>query len=181
MGERRRNVRRGCLGCMVIPVVAGIVAFALVTINPPDDGPEPTNAPAARVAPYQVVASEHQPVARPRNVFRVVIEDGLPPDVAGATLAAAARQALAFNRDADVATVFGFRPGDDALGGGGHTVGKAEISRDGKGWTGDGMFTVGAAEEDRGDVAVSVVTRVFDNVQVAAEETVMRFPREEEA
>jgi len=163
-------------------VVAVVIVIAVVGGNAGQDRDEggrdretggtvdavETEASSIDPAPYAFVEHEFQRVTRPRAVGRIEIEPA-NPEATGAALAAAARELLVLYPNAKVVAVFGVSPGDDPDSF--YTRGKAEASRDGEGWTGDGQFSIDMdQDEDKGQVRVYVGSAIGDR-------TPMDFPR----
>ena len=152
-------------------LMALLVVVAVATKVLGDDDAEGAGDTARPVAAgYDVVDREFQQASRPRVVGRVVI-DAADPEATGAALAAAARGMLASDPRAKVGFVFGYGPGDDteSL----FTRGVAAVSRDGKGWTGDGRFTTGPMNNVEDGKRVRVVVGGV----LADSPTPMDFPR----
>jgi hypothetical protein len=125
-------------------------------------------------AEYEVVEQEFQQVARPRVVMRITVEEAGDEETAAA-LAAAIAEGLDEEADALVAHVFAYRTGDDTDGG--YTVGIAQGSRDGLGWTGDGELGLQFDARDKRDA----VTVVLDSAVADFEERRFVLPLDLEA
>jgi hypothetical protein len=95
--------------------------------------------PLAEVPQYQV--QDIQPISTPDRVryrANVIIPGEHSPEAVVAAMAAAARGLLRERSDARAATVFGYREASET--GNAYTLARAQVSRDGRGWTGDGQF-----------------------------------------
>lgn len=122
-------------------------------------------------AEYQIVEQEFQQVARPRVVMRIVVEDADDEETAAA-LAAAIAEGLDDESAAHVAHVFAYREGDDTDGG--YTVGIAQGSRDGLGWTGDGNLGLQFDTQDES----GLVTVLLDSAVADVEQRRLTVPLE---
>jgi hypothetical protein len=111
-------------------------------------------------AEYEVVEQEFQQMARPRVVMRIAVQEADDEETAAA-LAEAIADGLNSEPDAMVAHVFAYLEGDDTDGG--YTVGIAQGSRDGLGWTGDGELGLQfGAEDEQGTVTVLLDSAISD-------------------
>lgn len=136
------------LTCLAVAAVAALLGR--------DDEP-PTLRPQhsePRPAPYTFVEVDLQDMPRPRVVARIIIEPAADDETAAA-LADAVRTVLRDHRQALVARVFGYGPGDNTNDIA--TRGIAEGSRDGKGWTGDGHHGTSPFDSVRDDGRIIVV------------------------
>lgn len=152
------NRRTTCgVGCAMVVLAICVGLWAIGAIG---GRKKVTEADPLDAAVYTVVEEDFQDVARPRVVGRIVIASA-DAEKTGAALAMAARTFLEDNPRARVVAVFGYSEGDDTDDA--YTRGVAEVSRDGKGWTGDGRHQVGAlgGKTDDGRILVAVGDALF--------------------
>jgi hypothetical protein len=119
----------------------------------------PTSTPTPAPAPYTVVSRKDVSFgARKRTEVRAIVAGQLTREEKISTLAEIARR----ERRADVIVVFAFRSAAEERETAA-TVGRATVSTDGKGWTGDGQSVVGPRDTGivQGDVVLDVVERVL--------------------
>jgi hypothetical protein len=103
--------------------------------------PKPAPKPAGPVGAAAYTLRDIQDVTYPGRVrFRAnaIIPNPGDDDVATATLADAARRLLRERPNAQAVMIFGYRTAAETNSA--FTVGRAEASRDGRGWAGDGFF-----------------------------------------
>jgi hypothetical protein len=98
----------------------------------------------AAPAPQYTLRDVQEVSAAGRTRYRanMILPGGQTLDAVTAALAAAARQLLADCPSAQAVMVFGYRNVSETSAPN-NTVGKAQISRDGRGWAGDGKFDAG--------------------------------------
>jgi hypothetical protein len=97
----------------------------------------------AAPAPQYTLRDVQEVSAAGRTRYRanMILPGGQTPEAVTAALAAAARQLLADRPSAQAVMVFGYRNVSETSAP--NTVGKAQVSRDGRGWAGDGKFDAG--------------------------------------
>jgi hypothetical protein len=158
-------------GSSVLVALLGVIAYAGGAFDNARPAPTRstaaqttrTSAPTAAATPgpaaYTIVSRKDVSVARRRRTeVRVVVIGQLAREQKISTLAEITRR----ERRADVVVVFAFRSAAEeqqTLA----TVGRATISTDRKGWTGDGQSVVGPPDsgEVQGDVVLEVDERVL--------------------
>lgn len=132
----------------------------------PSTAERPTSAPTALPAgatpaarTYQVIDRATPPAVRSMTTARIVIDDAPSRGELVATLAAAARREL---RSSQAVVVYAYRSAAEVFGP--FTVGRAYLSADGHGWSGDGLTEDGP---DDGGIVGSVVTALGGSIETA--------------
>ena len=121
--------------------------------------PTPTLAATPKATPtsevsYEVVRDRDvSSPARKRRQLDVLIAEGATKDQTVTTLAQAARFALESHKDYDVVAVFAYFEASQV--GKGYTKGRSVLSRDKKGWAGDGKML--GSQQDTGKIEIDVV------------------------
>lgn len=95
---------------------------------------------------------------RKRLDVRVMVQSSHDRRAVAGTLASLTKRALEDHPDAAVVLLFAYRSEEEAQGG--FTVGRAEASRDGRGWDGQGHTLGSVRLGDRGEIEVEVVKRL---------------------
>lgn len=116
------------------------------------------------IAGYEVASEEFQDVQRDRTVVRIQINEATDEQT-GAAIADALRFALDDYPGAVVAKVFAYSFGDDPTSV--YTRGLGELSRDGKGWTGNGRTALDDSVSDQLGIAFVIVDSVYTDEPAA--------------
>jgi endonuclease YncB( thermonuclease family) len=176
--QRRFAERNTCMGSSVgriarsvglgmVISVAAVASSLLATLGSSQpvaaqqDGTAFERIDGVAPADYQVVSEELQLDGRPRVVVRIVVAEA-PPTETAAAFAAPILAVLARYPEAQAVRVFAYSAGDDT--GGPSTRGTAEGTRDGLGWTGDGVLSdpFGGAADELGTAFVIVESAIDD-------------------
>lgn len=149
--DGRRFLRRSFLGA---GVVLGLLALTRSLSERLGLGGSrvPAHAPlSTRVLRTSDISFED----RSRLDVRALVEPSRDRPAIAATLASLTKSALEDHPGVAVVLLFAYRSEEEAQGG--FTVGRAEASRDGKGWDGHGHVSGPAQLNDRGRIEVEVV------------------------
>ncbi len=118
--------------------------------------------PAASTLPplaYRVIDRTTSAVGRSQTALSIVIDAASSPAEAVSTLAAAARREL---KSSQAVVIYAYRSATEVSGP--FTVGRAYLSVDGRGWSGNGLTEDGA---DDGGIVGSVVTAVGGSIDTS--------------
>lgn len=126
-------IRQILLPWIVLSLIVGACARS-AALTTPSNSPVP---PEPRYA-IQDIRAVSMP-GRVRYSANVILPGTHTQDEVATVLASAARSLLATRSDALAVVVFGYRDASETKGS--MTLGKAEVSRDGKGWGGDGKMS----------------------------------------
>jgi hypothetical protein len=135
----------------------------------PADASAAASAPIARVPPYQTASAQRLGAGtRVRYEVSVLVPADYGRDEMMAVLTHAVRQTLAQRHDAEAVGVFAYSSPVQI--GKGYDKGRALVSRDGRGWTGDGTFDVLVPGlVDRGKIYVTLGTVLAAYEQAAVD------------
>lgn len=154
-------------GLFLIGAVAASILAAdrTAVVLLPSTGDRPTSAPSARPAivtptplAYRVIDRTVSGSSRSMATVRIVVDGTGSSAEAISTLASAARREL---RSSQAVVVYAYRRVAETLGP--FTVGRAYLSADGRGWSGDGRTEDGL---DDGGIVGAVVTAVGGSIDV---------------